>query len=334
MTERDLTRILTEHVADAHLPDEAMRRIRLAAKEEKPVKKKMRLAVVLVMLLMLLISTTAIASHGGLLDFLAQRFGFGTLPDTHRIIPSTPITCETNHATFTVKEALCDGIAVTVQLEIVPKDGVLLVDANVTPEQIASDLGSHLSYTDYAAAHGLTAVQTTLHAPGSNHTYWRRQGMNLSAVISFAVPEGAESVTLRCHTGSYDTSTAKLEIPIISAEPLWQASIAVHLELPELNSYIERIDLIGTPLQLYAEMVLTPLDAERSIILPNYTFTDTRGNELAFNAITTSTYRPIPDSNQYILTSCYEPFADKPEALTLQLEPEEGETTAIALDIP
>jgi len=61
MTERDLTRVLTQSVQDVHLSDEARRAIRLAAKEEQPVKMKKFVAIVLAVMLMLS-ATVAVAA--------------------------------------------------------------------------------------------------------------------------------------------------------------------------------------------------------------------------------------------------------------------------------
>lgn len=61
MTERDLQRVLTQSVQDVHLSDEARRQIRLAAKEERPVRMKKFVAIALAML-MLLTTTAAMAA--------------------------------------------------------------------------------------------------------------------------------------------------------------------------------------------------------------------------------------------------------------------------------
>ena len=53
MTERDLQRVLSNSVQDVHLSDEARRRIRLAAKEERPVTSKKFVAIVLAVMLAL-----------------------------------------------------------------------------------------------------------------------------------------------------------------------------------------------------------------------------------------------------------------------------------------
>lgn len=61
MTERDLQRVLTQSVQDVRLSDEARRQIRLAAKEERPMRMKKFVAIALAML-MLLTTTAAMAA--------------------------------------------------------------------------------------------------------------------------------------------------------------------------------------------------------------------------------------------------------------------------------
>lgn len=61
MTERDLQRVLTQRVQNVHLSDAARRNIRLATKEERPVKMKKWIIIVLAAMLMLS-TTVAVAA--------------------------------------------------------------------------------------------------------------------------------------------------------------------------------------------------------------------------------------------------------------------------------
>ena len=71
MTERDLQRVLSNSVQDVHLSDEARRRIRLAAKEERPVTSKKFVAIVLAVMLALTASV-GIAAELGLFGRIGQ----------------------------------------------------------------------------------------------------------------------------------------------------------------------------------------------------------------------------------------------------------------------
>lgn len=72
MTERDLERILHQSVQDVHLSDEARRRIRLSAKEERPVRMKKSVAIALALVLMLT-TTAAVAAELGLFGLIGQK---------------------------------------------------------------------------------------------------------------------------------------------------------------------------------------------------------------------------------------------------------------------
>ena len=85
MTERDLGRILHESVQDVHLSDEARRAIRLAAKEEQPVKMKKFVAIVLAVMLALS-TTAAVAAELGMFDFLSRKMGQTVLPGANELV--------------------------------------------------------------------------------------------------------------------------------------------------------------------------------------------------------------------------------------------------------
>ena len=118
MTERDLERVLTQSVQDVHLSDAARRSIRLATKEERPVKMKKFVAIALAVVLMLSASI-AVAEELGLFDFLARKIGQTVLPGANELVQSDVAYGETDDVTFTVKQAVYDGKSASLLVEMI-----------------------------------------------------------------------------------------------------------------------------------------------------------------------------------------------------------------------
>ena len=134
MTERDLERVLHESVQDVHLSDAARRSIRLATKEERPVKMKKIVSIALAVVLMLS-ATIAVAEELGLFDFLARMMGQTVLPKANELVQSDVAYGETDDVVFTVKQAVYDGKSVSLLVEIRAKDeGTFLIPYGWTPD--------------------------------------------------------------------------------------------------------------------------------------------------------------------------------------------------------
>ena len=95
MTERDLERVLTQSVQDVHLSDAARRHIRLATKEERPVRSKKFVAIVLAVMLALTASV-GIAEELGLFDFLSRMMGQTVLPGASELVKTDVAFGETD----------------------------------------------------------------------------------------------------------------------------------------------------------------------------------------------------------------------------------------------
>lgn len=279
MNERDLTRVLTEHVAHVRLPDEAVRRIRMAAKEEKPVKKKMNVALALVMTMMLLASV-AVAAGTGMLDFLSRKMGQTVLPGAEEIVQSDLAVAQTDYAAIHVRQAAYDGQSVLIMAEAVPAgDSYLLLEATVCPEEdriarlIPDVQNGDQTIAEYAAENGLTMITVTMRqsypADSMEITEWN--GGKLTLMQSFNATEDVIPVTLTFRAfpyeqaASYDevVSTATVEINLTAAAPLWQISSEQTFDLPEYGIRIDGVRITGTVLQSYWEVYYTVTDLEK-----------------------------------------------------------------------
>lgn len=279
MTERELTRVMTGYVADVHLPDEAVRRIRMAAKEDKPVKKKMSLALALMMTLMLL-AGAAVAAEMGIFDFLNRMMGQEVLPEAERIVQSDVAVAETEYATFHVRQAAYDGQSALIMVEAVPAgDAFLLLEETACPEEdliaqlIPEMAGSTQTVGEYAAENGLTMIVATMRqsylADSMEIVDWNEGKLTL--MKSFHAESEAFPMTLTFNTFPYErtvsydeaVSTKQVELNLTTAAPLWQVSSEQSFELPEYGIRIDGVTVTGTALQSYWQVRYTVTDLEK-----------------------------------------------------------------------
>lgn len=279
MTERDLTRVLTEHVAHVRLPDEAVRRIRMAVKEEKPVKKKMNVALALVMT-MLLLAGVAVAAGTGMLDFLNRKMGQSVLPGAEEIVQNDIAFAETEYASFHVRQAAYDGQSALIMVEAAPAgDSYLLLDATVCPEEdriallIPDAQNADQTIAEYAAENGLTMIVVTMRqsypADSMEITDWHDGKQIL--MQSFNATDEVIPLTLTFRAFPYEqaaqyddvVSSAAVDISLTAADSLWQVSSEETFELPEFGVRIDGVRVTGTVLQSYWEVFYTVTDADK-----------------------------------------------------------------------
>jgi len=266
MNERDLTRILTEHVADVCFPDEAVRRIRMAVKEEKPVKKKRSLAIALVMALLLL-AGVAVAAGTGLLEYLSQNFGQTALPEAADVIQPGMILTENDYAFYRVVETAYDGYSATILVEISPKDEETLLlplaySPGVPADWLIDGVEPELTIADYAAANGYTMVTTDV-TLGSEYGIMRYHEWidgRIKQLITLDMTGEYLPLTLHCHAAivtvesnfpnqSFSCTTVPLELT--ASGICWQVSSDQVFDLDAYGIRIEGISAVGTVLQTY-----------------------------------------------------------------------------------
>lgn len=280
MTERDLQRILQESVQDVHLSAKARRNIRLAAKEERPVRSKKFVALILVLILTLTASV-GIAAELGMFDFLARMTGDAVLPGAYDLVESDIAYGETDHVSYTVKQAAYDGQAVALMVEMRPKDDktflmgpMWMLEDRIsgyiydTEEEAQAD---SRTIAEYAAENGYTrivdvSVGRTLDPAASE---WKD---NVLTVVYAAEAEG-DTLTLPLSYNTYDYTTGTVqrvadEITLQAAAPLWTVSSQQSFDAPGFGIRVDGITITGTPVQSYWTVHYTITDAETARSTP------------------------------------------------------------------
>ena len=298
MTERDLQRVLTQSVQDVHLSDAARRSIRLATKEEKPVRSKKIVALVLVLMLALSASV-GIAAELGMFDYLARTFGQDVLPGANDLIREDVASGENDYATYRIKQAVYDGKSVALFTEIRPKDEhtLILSDgwsvddpygwlAYDTEEEAMAD---PRTIAEYAADSGMTrlvdvSVEIGNDSFGSDE--WRD---NVLTILYSARAEG-DNLVLPIEYCAYDYATdtaqrVKDEITLKAVKPLWTVSSQETFDLPEFGIRVDGVTITGTVLQSYWTLDYTVTDLEKAQEAWNPDLLDMEGNYLPTGAL-------------------------------------------------
>lgn len=298
MTERDLQRVLTQSVQDVHLSDAARRSIRLATKEEKPVRSKKIVALVLVLMLALSASV-GIAAELGMFNYLARTFGQDVLPGANDLIREDVASGENDYATYRIKQAVYDGKSVALFTEIRPKDEhtLILSDgwsvddpygwlAYDTEEEAMAD---PRTIAEYAADSGMTrlvdvSVEIGNDSFGSDE--WRD---NVLTILYSARAEG-DNLVLPIEYCAYDYATdtaqrVKDEITLKAVKPLWTVSSQETFDLPEFGIRVDGVTITGTVLQSYWTLDYTVTDLEKAQEAWNPDLLDMEGNYLPTGAL-------------------------------------------------
>lgn len=284
MTERDLTHVLNESVQDVRLSDAARRNIRLAMheKEERPVRSKKFVAIVLVAALMLSVSV-GIAEGLGLFDFLAQKMGQAVLPGANDLVRTDVAYGETEDVTFTIKQAVYDGKAVALMVEMRAKDDntMLMGPAWSPDEQIGwyegfmegIDANDERTFAQYATENGYTRfVNPSVKINAGDESQLEEWNNNVLTVLYSFSAEGDElnlpiEYFSRTYTydGSYQMDAPQRvpdEITLKAAEPLWTVSSQQTFDAPGFGIRVDGLTLTGTVVQSYWTVHYTVTDVE------------------------------------------------------------------------
>ncbi len=336
MTERDLTRILTQSVQDVHLPEEARRRIRQAAQEteESIMKKKTTIAIALATVLMLL-TTLGVAAGLGLFDQLEQRMGVQVLNGAQSV--TNMGVAETEFATFTVREAAYDGYGASVMVEVQPRDertflmnegGYLLNDPAVCIT--GSDAQEDQTIGEYIRAQGyeqVVEVSATFLNAESVSVLDSREGSGLTLIFGFEATGDAVSLAFEGMTvpygqdGGFDWPRAQRTSPLtftLQAEaPLWAVRAAAPAEVPEKGIRIDSATLVGTRLGTYLTMDVSIPDIsvfERVFIQR----VDAQGNSVR-PGVTLVGGTSVVSETRLRVAECNQPMEQPPEVLHLRV---------------
>ncbi len=298
MTERDLSRVLHAHVEDVHLSDDARRAIRLAAKEEPKVKKKMNVALILLVALMML-TTAGVAANLGMFDFLAKHMGTQVLPGASSVTDLA--LAETDVATFTVSEAAFDGYGASVMVKVTPKDektfligegGYMLDDLAlcITGDESMGEM-TILEYAKQQGYEQFVTVNAQFQNIGSDMVSVVDEWINNELIWVYGFEASGEEITLDFEgmtipfdskgnlDWTRDQRTAPASFTLKAAAPLWTAKAEKTIEMPEFGIRIEEASLVGTPLSTYVEVKGTVTDAAAAERV-SIRVTDAQGTEL------------------------------------------------------
>lgn len=335
MTERDLERVLHQSVQDVHLSDAAKRNIRLATKEERPVKMKKFVAIVLVVMLMLTASV-GIAAELGMFDFLARKMGQTVLPEATNLIKTGVAWGETDHVTYNVKQAVYDGKSVSLLVEMRAKDEetMLLGPAWMLEDQIgwyiynteAEAQADTRTIEEYAAEKGYTRlVEPSVEINMGDYAGIDEWKDNVLTVLCSFNAEGDELV-LPMEYFAYDHSAQQSqrvpdEITLKAAAPLWTVSSEQSFDAPGFGIRVDGITITGTPVQSYWTVHYTVTDAETARNVPwNADVVDMDKQYITGGALGVGG-APIPEYNgqQQTYTGAFKAMEQPPEQLMILL---------------
>ena len=278
MTERELQRVLHQSVEDVHLSDEARRAIRLAAKEERPVKMKKFVAIALAMMLMLS-TTVAVAEELGLFDFLQKTMGQAVLPGANELVKSDIAHGETEYVTYTIKQAVYDGQSVSLLVEMKAKDEETFL---MGPGWWTEDpIGSYLYATEeearaekrtvaqYAADNGYTRiVEPSVEINMGDYSGIDEWKDNVLTVLLSFNAQGDELV-LPLEYFAYDHTENKSQrvkdsITLkANTKSLWTVSSSESFNAPGFGVRVDGVTITGTAVQSYWTIHYTVTDLDK-----------------------------------------------------------------------
>lgn len=285
MTERDLERVLTQSVQDVHLSDAARRRIRLSAKEERPVRSKKFVAIVLAVVLMLSVSV-GIAEGLGLFDFLQKTMGQTVLPGANELVQSDVAHGETDHVIYTIKQAVYDGKSVSLLVEMKAKDDrtLLMGPAWMLEEPIRHyqystvgiDPNDDRTIAEYAADNDyIRFVEPSLAFVGYGWSGMEEWVDNTLTVL-YSFPAEGDTITIpieycSCEHSATERSNFQRVPDSITlkaiTKPLWEVSSNESFDAPGFGVQVDSVSITGTVVQSYWTIKYTVTDVETAFNL-------------------------------------------------------------------
>ena len=271
MTERDLRQALEGSVETMRLSGDAKASILESIKEERPVKKKLSTGLVLAMVLALL-ATAALAASWGILDRIGRSAGWSSyLPSAQEIIQRPLAEVENDYVTYAVREAIYDGRAAYIMVEVTPKDKTaFLLSESTWPEDpvgyfIVGETGAEKTCAEYAVAHGYTSFLTVGVDPGEEcavSSSWE-EGV-LTLLVEYEAQGDALPVELSlwAWADAIETQKDHLVFTLTASDPLWERTAEAGIDLPDYGVRIDALTLTGTALSTYFQVDYTVTDID------------------------------------------------------------------------
>ncbi len=327
-----------------------------SVKEEKQMKRKIPKAVLIFALVGLLTITVALAEGLGanLLDRLFRDMDVITLPG----LTTTPhiLVCETEHAIFTVKEAVFDGQAGSVLVEVQAKDEKTLLTPywngtldtpvhNVFWDESLGDMtiGEYLAAGGYGqmvmvdcwfeqnrepgAGESHPGQSSTSHFDGSRATILITFSTRGADIEGNMLTQSYAFTSYPCieepFPSGYDSCEGVFAIPV-DAEPLWTRTARVEDRVFRRRMCISSITLTGTRLGTYLEVhyelpyqyIREGLDSSNAFY---FFLSDEQENSLPTASIGTPDRYTAPDREQQTYIRSYQAMETPPESGTLWL---------------
>lgn len=257
--------------------------LRLAQEQEEPkMKKKISIGFAIVLAL-LLMSVTALAAAGlwGVIDFTGL---YGT-----KLLDGAADTVQTGipqqggkgeYASFTLREAICDGQAAYMVFDVTPADEhTLLIADYFDPDDTAVNLDKSypedMTIAEYAESKGYTRIirvgvneQYDENDPTDFTVFSNEYRMNENGLTLSALAEGSFSETAEMAINLWvvdATAEQLLELVPLTATvhvdaPLWTISGYEPVDYPEAGIRIDSVVLTGTVMGVYSDITLTVTD--------------------------------------------------------------------------
>ncbi len=333
MTEKELRQALQGSVEAVSLSEAAKAAIMEEAKEDRPMKRKLSAGLVLV-LVMLLLTTAALAAGRDILEWIEHSAGKeNLLPGAQEMVQHPLAEKETEHATYTVREAIYDGRAVYLLLDIKPREAnTFLLNGYQWAERPVSRYvtgAEHLeqSLADYAAEHGYTRFLSVGALPealvrGALQSSW--QDGVLTLLMEWEASGDTLPVALRLwvENEAGERTWDSLSFTLTAPKVLWERSAQPVAEVPDYGLRIDALSLSGTALAAYYQVDYAITDYS---LFPGEVFfdlMDEQGNYLHRGALSVIGSDGILDNDgdMRIWRGGVEAMAQPPERLVLAME--------------
>lgn len=319
--------------------------LRRMEKEEQPVKRKLSTALVFALILTLLTAAALAAGVTGLLDILDSTAGGGrTLPQASELVQTDLAAIENDGAVYRIREAIYDGYAAYVLVEIEPKDPkVLLIPETYLPSDptrglIEDDEAPLRTIAEYAEAGGYTGIaHVSVGVWGNCSVRDSWQDNKISLAISFSQPGEALDLAF---SGTYipflendaldwdKRLDCETSFTLTAAEPNWTLTSTDALSYPEGGFEITGLTLTGTAMATYYELTYTITDIDRyQNTHTQFRFCDLYGNRYD-NSVMMLGHSNLAKENGDVVVrrDSLEAMAEKPESIYLELVQPTGHT--------
>ncbi len=318
-----------------------------SSKNEKPIKRiSFRLIAVIGIVCILSVGTAlAYTNTWGILDFLNRgRTDVKVLPEASAIVQKEVIQKgnKTDIAAFTVREAIYDGQSIYIALDVKPSSSeYLLLGPDAYPSDNITNMGPIFSretgtIADYARENNKEMFQTSVGISGANCSIaylleedgtlvymleGRYEGDSIAPDVEFkcvAVPFVIENGEYVRDMNSRKNTTLSVTLKNTGKKET-VTSIESHV-YSDCGVRVDKIELTGSPMAIYAEMEFTVIDKEKYAETYNglwFEFLDENGNRLPHGASSGGGIEAIDDTH-YIEKISLQAMEKLPSEITLR----------------